>query len=135
LNLETTGRDRMGEKSPVLWLVLSMVTGFLMYYVYYFLNNDFRAHDANEQRFMAKASEIMAGLGVPNQPIIPDMVVPKRNFVTFLILSLVTCGIYGIYWWYTLITDPNLHFDIHATWETQLEMALTGGGTAGRGTA
>ena len=50
--------------------------------------------------------------------------IPERNFVTFLILTIVTCGIYGIYWIYTLITDPNNHFDDHAVWESQVQAIL-----------
>jgi len=126
IHLEATARDRAGEKSPVLWLVLTIVFSLVAYYVYYFLNDDFRAHEANEQQFMTKASEIMAKLGMVQQPIVPTMVVPERNFVMYLLLTLVTCGIYGIYWWYTLITDPNLHFDNHTAWETQLSTALSG---------
>ena len=125
LHLEATARDRAGEKSPVLWLVLTIVFSLVVYYIYYFLNDDFRAHEANEQQFMAKASDIMTKLGIVQQPITPSMVVPERTFVKYLLLTIFTCGIYGIYWWYTLITDPNLHFDNHATWETQLSTALS----------
>jgi len=120
MDLDATNRDRMGEKSPVLWLVLSIVVGVVVYYVYYFLNDDFRAHEANEHQFMLKSSEIMNKLGITQEQIITPMVVPERSFVTFLILTIVTCGIYGIYWIYTLITDPNNHFDSQAVWEEQL---------------
>jgi hypothetical protein len=50
----------------------------------------------------------------------------QTTFISAFLLSLITCGIYGIYWWYTLITDPNLHFDNHTAWETQLSTALAG---------
>lgn len=126
LHLEASNRDRAGEKSPVLWLVLSIVIGFVMYYVYYFLNDDFRAHEANEQMFMFKAGELMQKLGMTEQQVVTNMVVPERNFVTFLILTIITCGIYGIYWWYTLITDVNNHFDNHAWWESQVYAIVSG---------
>jgi len=120
IHLEASNRDRAGEKSPVLWLVLSIVVGVVMYYVYYFLNDDFRAHESNEHMFMLKASEAMQKLGMTEQPIVTNLMVPERNFVTFIILTLITCGIYGIYWWYTLIIDGNNHFDHHALWESQV---------------
>ena len=119
MNLDATNRDRAGEKSPVLWMVLSIVVGVVIYYVYYFLNDDFRAHESNEHDFMLKASEVMNKLGITPNQIVTNTMVPERNFVTFLILTIVTCGIYGIYWVYTLITDPNNHFDDHAVWESQ----------------
>lgn len=123
-NLEATTRDQAGEKSPVLWLILTIVFSPVAYYVYYFLNDDFRAHEANEQQFMIKASEIMSTLGIAQNPVTPTPVVQERNFVMYLLLTIVTCGIYGIYWWYTLITDPNLHFDNHSAWEAQLSAVL-----------
>ncbi len=128
--LDATTRDRAGEKSPVLWLVLTLVFNPVVYYVYYFLNDDFRAHESNEQLFMNKASEIMIKLRITQQPITPSIVIPERNFVMYLLLTIVTCGIYGIYWWYTLIVDPNLHFDNHASWEAQLATVLTANNTA-----
>ncbi|MHB8159701.1 MAG: DUF4234 domain-containing protein [Thermoleophilia bacterium] len=121
LDYDATKRDRQGDKSPVMWLVLSLVASPVVYYVYYFLNDDFRAHESHERQFMLKASEVMNKLrNLSEKQIEPQMVVPERNFVTFLILSIVTCGIYGIYWLYTLINDPNMHFDDHAVWEAQL---------------
>lgn len=30
-----------------------------------------------------------------------------RNFWMYLLLSIVTCGIYGIYWWYVFVNDLN----------------------------
>ena len=120
LDFDATNRDRKGDKTPALWLVISIVASPAVYYVYYFLNDDFRAHEYNERQFMLKASEMMNKLNISDKQIEPRMVVPERNFVTFLVLSIVTCGIYGIYWLYTLINDPNLHFDDHAVWEAQL---------------
>lgn len=127
LHLEASNRDRAGEKSPVLWLVLSIVVGVVIYYVYYFLNDDFRAHETNEHIFLLRASEIMQKLGMTNQQIVTSPMVPERNFVTFIILTIITCGIYGIYWWYTLITDVNNHFDHHALWESQVYTIISQG--------
>jgi len=124
MNLDATNRDRAGEKSPVLWLVLSIAIGVVVYYVYYFLNDDFRAHESNEHQFMLKASEIMNKLGTTSNQIVTPVAVPERKFVTFLILTIVTCGIYGIYWLYTIITDPNNHFDGHTAWESELYTML-----------
>ncbi len=42
-------------------------------------------------------------------------VVPNRNIVTSIILTIVTCGIYGIYWMITLQDDSNLISDDNTT--------------------
>ncbi|RGZ01516.1 DUF4234 domain-containing protein [Clostridium sp. AM58-1XD] len=31
----------------------------------------------------------------------------KRNFWMMLLLTIITCGIYGIYWWYCFVEDMN----------------------------
>lgn len=36
-----------------------------------------------------------------------NMGIMERNIVTCILLSLVTCGIYGLYWFYTLTEDTN----------------------------
>ncbi|MBE3068076.1 MAG: DUF4190 domain-containing protein [Chloroflexi bacterium] len=120
LHVQMSNRDRDGEKSPVLWLVLMLVANVVEFYIFYFLNDDFRAHEASEQLFMRQAGDTMQRLGMTDQPIMTTLTVPERNFTTFLILTLVTCGFYFIYWWYTVIIDGNSHFDNHATWESQL---------------
>ncbi len=38
-------------------------------------------------------------------PVYQNSFVPQRSIVTCIILSIVTCGIYGIYWMYTLAED------------------------------
>lgn len=124
LSFDATNRDHAGDKSPVLWLVLSLVASPVVYYVYYFLNDDFLAHEGNEHDFMLKASEVMNKLGITENQIVTPKVIPERNFITFLLLTFVTCGIYGIYWLYTIITDPNNHFDSHAVWEAQVQALL-----------
>lgn len=45
----------------------------------------------------------------------PAPVVPNRNIVTSIILALVTCGIYSIYWMITLQDDSNLVSDDNTT--------------------
>ncbi|MHB1326433.1 MAG: DUF4234 domain-containing protein, partial [Thermoleophilia bacterium] len=52
LDYDATNRDHQGDKSPVMWLVLSLVASPVVYYVYYFLNDDFRAHESHDRQFM-----------------------------------------------------------------------------------
>ena len=48
------------------------------------------------------------GYGQPNYGApMGNMGFPERNLVTCIILSLVTCGIYGLYWFYCLTEDSN----------------------------
>lgn len=38
-------------------------------------------------------------------------VIPKRELVLTIILSIVTCGLYGIYWFIVMTDDSNLLAD------------------------
>ncbi len=37
----------------------------------------------------------------------PEVTIPKRNIAIYFILSIVTCGIFGLYWFCTLNDDTN----------------------------
>ena len=37
----------------------------------------------------------------------PNVTIKKRNIAVYLILSIVTCGIFGLYWFCTLNDDTN----------------------------
>ena len=37
----------------------------------------------------------------------PSVTIQKRNAALYFVLSIVTCGIFGLYWFYTLNNDTN----------------------------
>ena len=37
----------------------------------------------------------------------PTVTIQKRNIAVYFILSIVTCGIFGLYWFCTLNDDTN----------------------------
>jgi len=49
---------------------------------------------------------------------------PEREFVTFLLLSIVTCGIYAFYWIYVMVMDGNTHVEAQVQWEDYIYSAL-----------
>jgi len=112
------------EKSAILWAVLSVFVPFVQWYVYYFLMNDFYRHEHREDGFWEDLSRAMNKLGikfsVPRRP----QAIPDRSFVLYLILTIITAGLFGVYWFYTLLKDPNEHFKHHIETENQLLTAL-----------
>ena len=52
----------------------------------------------------------------------PNM--PERNFALYLVLSLVTCGIFWFYWIYSMVEDGNTHVEAQVQWEDFLYSAL-----------
>lgn len=127
LHARATGRDRAGDKSPVVWLVLAILGFFpATYYAMNFLNHDFHDHETNEMLFLSKAGDLMAQLGMGRQ-IMAVRTVPERSFLGFFLLTIITFGIYGVYWWYTLVNDPDKHFEGHGAWEGELSAGLVSG--------
>lgn len=43
--------------------------------------------------------------------ITPEVTLPHRNIVTCIILTLITCGIYGIYWFIVITDEANMISD------------------------
>ncbi len=97
------------EKNATLYAILSLFPIF-NYYVYYFLMKDFFRHERREDQYVAGLTNLLATLGIPMNLPRRTSPVPDRSFAVYLIVSLITGGIFSIYWVYVLVTDPNNHF-------------------------
>ena len=99
-----------GEKSPVLWIILTIITfGIAGLYVLYFLTRDPYKHDSKQQSFMQQTQSALTKLG--KTIVNPSWkALPSRSFFLYLILDIVTLGLFGFYWYYVLIKDFNDHF-------------------------
>ncbi len=114
------------ERSAVLWALIQFVPyvgGFLLLYVYHFLNKDFWKHERREDQFLNALSSILAKHGV-NFTYVRMHTIPDRSTLLYVILLFVTIGLFGLYWVYTLTKDPNNHFMEHRRWEDTLLNAL-----------
>jgi len=131
-SLDRTLREiRAGEtesdKSAMLWAILSPLNGLALSYVSYFLMKDFYNHERREDMFWADISRILDKTGIKFE--VPRRTDPlfERSFALYLILTIITVGIFGIYWLYVLLKDPNLHFRYHIKIEDQLLPILESG--------
>jgi hypothetical protein len=109
------------ERSPALWTIISIVTLGLGYlYVYYFLHKDLIEHQRAEAEYVEKSSSLLNKLGIGKHPVAVEQVVGERSYALYLLLSIVTFGLFGIYWNYTFFKDGNEHFLEHRRFEDQL---------------
>lgn len=108
------------EKNAVLWAILSAIIFIATWYVYYFLMKDFYRHERREDGFWEDIGKILSKLGVSFTPPRRMNPIPDRSFILYLILTIITLGIFGIYWLYVLIKDPNEHFRYHAQIDEEL---------------
>ncbi len=114
IHSEANGEE--DDKSPVLWIVLSVITfGLLGLYVWYFLTKDPHNHDVKQLAFMQQVQSAFSKL--EKTVVFPFWKsLPGRSFFLYLILTWVTV-LFGLYWNYVLITDFNDHFK--AQWQVE----------------
>jgi hypothetical protein len=112
------------EKGAMLWAILSAIIFLAQWYVYYFLMKDFYKHERREDGFWEDLRRTLDKCGVTFS--IPQRMeaTPDRSFVLYLILTIITLGLFGIYWIYVLLKDPNQHFKYHMQIEDQLLSTL-----------
>ena len=112
-NLERTYREAMveeTEKSAALWAILTFITGIAALYIFYFLMKDFFKHERKEELFFEDLNRALITAGLTMNLPRRTVPIPDRSFILYFILSLITFGIFQIYWLYVLLEDPNNHF-------------------------
>ncbi len=112
-NLDRTHREAMveeTEKSAALWAILTFVTGIAALYIFYFLTKDFFKHERKEELFLDDLNRSLATAGIAVNLPRRTVPIPDRSFILYFILTLVTLGLFHIYWLYVLLEDPNNHF-------------------------
>lgn len=120
-------RFEEGEKPAVLWTILifvpfiNIVAGL---YILYFLTRDFHRHEKREDNLIEDLGRAFSQLNIT---IAPKRLkaTPERSYVLYLVLTIITLGIFGIYWLYTLIEDPNNHFRNHVQMEDEVLSKLS----------
>ena len=127
LSLERIVRESTAEeidKSAIVWAILSAFIPFIQLYVYYFLIKDYYIHEFREDKFWEDTSRELNKIGVNFSSSQRKEPIPNRSFVLYLILTIITMGLFSVYWIYILIEDPNEHFKHHIKSENQLISAL-----------
>jgi Domain of unknown function (DUF4234) len=116
--------DQSRERGAALWLVIGILTGVGIWIGYYFVMEDVARHDQLEAQFFTLMSSALAKLGLSAQASQAAPNIPERNFVAYLLLSIVTCGIFSFYWLYVLVDDGNRHVEAQVQWEDFIYSAL-----------
>ena len=120
-------RFEEGEKPAVLWTILifvpfvNIVAGL---YVLYFLTRDFHRHEKREDNMLEDLGRAFSQLNITIATR-RQKAIPERSYVLYLVLTIITLGIFGIYWLYTLIEDPNNHFRNHVQVEDEILSRLS----------
>ena len=122
-----------------LWLILSYLGLFhhlLRYFglftlaavivglvVLYYLTMDYYYHEQGEIAFFGRIAEILSKKGI-SFTTTPTNPLRRRSYGLYIFLSIITLGIFALYWAYVIFRDPNQHFDTHDSWESELERVV-----------
>lgn len=121
----TLHRQSNDFRDPVVWLILSIVTGGIANYVaWVLLDIDLVDHDTAEGAIEADLAAIYTRLGAPVGAPDPARVKGRHNYVGRFIALFASCGIYGLFWLYDLMVEPNRHFDENWRYEDELAAAV-----------
>lgn len=110
----------------VLWIVFSYIFGFVGFILglvaWYWLTIDYAIHERGEREFFRRASEKLKEKDISFDAEILNPLVP-RNMALYIVLMIIPGVniVWGIWWLYVLFRDPNVHFETHEHWESQLE--------------
>ena len=115
----------------VAWVVLGYLfppVGYIFTLIaWYWLTRDWYFHEQAEIQFFQEISEKLKEKGISFDAEIPQPL-PPRSMILYIILGIIPLinSIWIIWWSYVLFRDPNVHFDAHEHWETQLERVVAG---------
>lgn len=129
--------ERTHKREPVLWLLLHIfvnVWGVVFFIINHLLHSDFRFLETWEHSFGQNVEWVMRRLGYDVR--MPDRAqfgldpVPERSTALYVVLSIVTLGLFSVYWRYTQMIDGNAHFDADDRMEDAIlaGLGLTTGG-------
>ena len=111
-----------GRREPWLWVLLwpLLTLGIAGFWTLYWLTVDWRRHAGRQRMITGELSAIFREIGYPAPNLTDEGVTPERKYWLFLVLTLVTLGIFGIYWQYVIFRDGNVHMRADEFWEDQL---------------
>lgn len=113
-------RERATPRGAVLWTLLCFLVGLLPYLVLaYVLMDDYRQHERLEGELTRRLAEGFRALGTQTR--LPfSAQVRARSFWLYALATLVTLGLFWVWWVYVLMVEPNRHFEAQARWEEAL---------------
>ncbi|OPY34090.1 MAG: hypothetical protein A4E32_00359 [Methanomassiliicoccales archaeon PtaU1.Bin124] len=119
INQEASYKEQ--ENNALLFTIMSFIP-ILNLYVLYVLTKFPFEHDSRWHTFTQQAQYALSQVGV-NIMTPSWKTLPRRSFWLYLIITLII-GVFMIYWLYTLIDDPNDHYQAQWAFEDQLMSQL-----------
>jgi hypothetical protein len=117
-------------RDPTPWMVIGIL-GYILgaltivqIVAFILLDGDLVTHDYAEGAIESELSTIYGRLGAPITPPDPTRLKGKHNYVARIIVTIVTCGIYSLWWMYDVMVEGNRHFEHNWRWEDDLAASV-----------
>jgi hypothetical protein len=113
-------------RDPTVWMVLYIVATFVSLgfvvdmILYVLLDGDLVKHDYAEGAIENELATIYDRLGAPVARPDPGRLKQRHNYGARIAVSILTCGIYLLWWTYDIMVEGNNHFRHNWSWEDSL---------------
>ncbi|UCE45343.1 MAG: DUF4234 domain-containing protein [Methanobacteriota archaeon] len=104
--------------------LVSIATIIILAYIAAHLMRTINTHDLRWNAFVSSLEPSMRVIGKELKLPAPVRIQKERSLILYAILTLVTFGLFAVYWLYVLIKDPNDHFDGHDLVEPEILSAI-----------
>ena len=108
-------------------IILILVTALSLVTTLILTSHLMRTIATHEQRWYGFAGSFQAAMSLASKDIempVPERPLKERSTILYVGLTIVTLGIFAIYWLYVLIKDPNAHFEHQRRTEDAILAAL-----------
>jgi hypothetical protein len=112
-------------RDPTVWTIIAVfASGIVQIIAFILLDGDLVTHDYAEGAIENELAAIYGALGASVPPPDASRLKQKHNYVGRIIATILTCGIYGLWWEYDVMTEGNRHFQHNWAWEDQLASSV-----------
>ena len=92
----------------------------LMFWVLHFLTQDMNSHDSGWSEYARQVRVSLARAGFAAGGLDTGRLLERRSTAVYIILSIVTVGVFVVYWWYSIVKDQSDHLKKQAHFESEL---------------
>jgi|GEM_PF-1815387 len=112
---------KRSEVGPVVWAILAGIFS-LGTYMMFMLNIDYYTHRKFEEEVASKLSILLEKMGLKKATW--KELYTEREVLLYALITILTLGIFTIYWFYAVTKDQNEHFENHYRYEDEIIEAL-----------